>query len=542
MKPFLICWVLILQMMQACGDKQAKTSQSMTFDHSGLPPLSATIIDDNEYYSGGDASVDIGNKDSFSKAPPPITNDFRLEANFSAGDHIFRNPHQNVGPLLNADNCQGCHLNDGRGKLPINSQQPMTSMVVKIGTLGGSPDPIYGDQIQPFAEQSFTTSDFQSGWPVYQGSLNGNALYGEAFAFVEFKTISGNYPDGSPYHLRKPSYYFKDLSFGDFDPNIQFSARLAPSVFGSGLLEAIPESNIRALADAEDRNTDGISGKASSVNNVVTGENQLGRFGYKAQSASVLGQIVKAYIKDIGLTTSFLPKENCTQAQLACLNAAEKEQASGDNLDFSNRQLALVEFYNRTLAVPTRRGFDKTNNEWQENIIQGRKHFFNLGCINCHVPRHVTGEAQGSILGKITLNGLEKNPDPIAPLSNQIIYPYTDLLLHDMGGSCQITRELQTGGTCDAGNECLYVQRCDGLADELIQGNASGREWKTPPLWGLGLVKKVNPAATFLHDGRARTIEEAILWHGGEAENVKQQFMQLSKTERLALFDFLNSL
>jgi len=145
-------------------------------------------------------------------------------------------------------------------------------------------------------------------------------------------------------------------------------------------------------------------------------------------------------------------------------------------------------------------------------------------------------------LGKLTLTGLEENPEPIAMLSAQTIFPYTDLLLHDMGGSCAVTRETAIGESCTTGAECMYVQRCDGLADGLIQGDASGSEWKTPALWGIGLVQTVNPKSTFLHDGRARTIEEAILWHEGEAASRKAAFMALEQSQRQQLLDFVESL
>ena len=163
-------------------------------------------------------------------------------------------------------------------------------------------------------------------------------------------------------------------------------------------------------------------------------------------------------------------------------------------------------------------------------------------CTGCHTARHVTGEAAGSVLGELTLTSLEENAQPIAVLSEQTIYPYTDLLLHDMGGSCQVTRETAIGDSCTTGEECLYVQRCEGLADGVIQGDASGTEWKTPALWGLGLVQTVNANSTFLHDGRARTIEEAILWHGGEASTSKDIFMSYSAAERQQVLLFLDSL
>ena len=512
-----------------------------TLDHSGLDPMTAETILNEEYLAGGDATVFVSTEDAFGTRPAPIAQDFQLDGFFTSGDHLFRTPHQDIGPLLNTGTCQGCHLNDGRGVVP-QERAPMLSMLVKIGRSNGDSDPIYGDQIQPFAEQSFTTSDFESGFSVHDGSINGTDLYGEAFPFVEFEYIDGTYPDGESYQLRNPVYKIKDLSYGAFSQDIRFSPRVAPQAFGVGLLDAIPQENIEALADPNDDDQDGISGRVSRVTDAISGEETIGRFAYKAQTPTVLQQVAGAYNGDIGISTTVFPDEPCTEQQLACIMAAERESKTGEEVDFSNRKLALVEFYNRVLGVPARRGFDTESEEWEDNVSQGRSLFFDIGCTSCHTPRHVTEVAQGSVLGELTLTSLEPNAQPIDMLSNQTIFPYTDLLIHDMGGSCQVTRELADGQQCETGAQCFYVQRCEGLADDLSQGDANGREWRTAPLWGIGLVQVVNADASFLHDGRARTIEEAILWHGGEAEGIKNRFMALDKEERDQLLQFLESL
>ena len=514
----------------------------LILDHSGLTPLKASTIDDAEYLSGGDATLFITGKDAFSTRPDPIAANFTLDGNFTSGDHIFRTPHQDAGPLLNTTNCQGCHLNDGRGVLPDNINEPFTSMLVKIGNSTGAPDPIYGNQLQTFGEQSFSTSDFTSGWPSHNGSTNGDVLVGEAYTYIEFEEVVGSYPDGTSYSLRNPTYKTKDLSFGDFTADIHFSPRVASQVFGVGLLEAIPEQYILALADDNDADSDGISGRASMVIDLSRNETRLGRFTYKGQTPSVLQQGAAAYQGDMGITNSIFPNEPCTDTQIACLIVAEREKKVGDQHDISDLEMAQVEFYNRVLGVPARRGFDINSAQWDTNIATGRQQFFEIGCIGCHTPRHVTEVAEGSVLGEIAFSGLQENAAPIEMLSNQTIFPYTDLLLHDMGGSCVVTRETAQGKTCDAGEECMYVQRCEGLADGLTQGMASGKEWKTPPLWGIGLVQTVNADATFLHDGRARTIEEAVLWHGGEAQNSLTAFKQLNRDQRSQVLAFIESL
>jgi len=511
-------------------------------DHSGLTPLTADAVNELEYLAGGDATLFVTNEDAFSTRPEAIADDFKLDGFFTSGDHLFRTPHSDIGPLLNTGTCQGCHLNDGRGVVPATPEDPMLSMLVKLGRSNGEVDPMYGDQIQPFAEQSFTTSDFQSGFPVHDGSVSGTELYGEAFPFIEYEMVDGSYPDGTAYQLRKPVYKVRDLSFGPFSEDIHFSPRVAPQAFGVGLLAEIPADHILALADENDADGDGISGRASMVTEAFSGETKLGRFAYKAQNPTVLQQVAGAYNGDIGISTSIFTGEPCTDNQIACQMVAEQESKVGEELDFSDRELALVEFYNRVLGVPARRGYDKDSEQWHESILAGRKLFFDSNCVACHTPRHVTGEAPGSALGELTLTGLEENAATIEILSSQTIFPYTDLLLHDMGGSCQVTRETAEQAACSTGAECLYVQRCEGLADGLVQGDASGTEWKTPALWGIGLVQRVNPDSTFLHDGRARTIEEAILWHDGEAKQAKESFMALTASERQQVIAFLESL
>ena len=521
-------------------------------DHSGLTPISIDVIDKLEYLSGGDATVFVSNENAFSRKPALIIDDFQLDGFFTQGDHLFRTPDDDIGPILSTGSCQGCHLNDGRGVVPGTPTTPMSSMLVKLANGKGEADPMYGDQIQPFSIHGFMDGNaLSAGFSKHDGSVSGVQLYGEAFPFIVFETIIGSYPDGTAYALRNPVYKVRDLSYGPFMDDIRFSARVAPQAFGVGLLDAIPQENLLALVDEDDVNGDGISGRASMVTNVFStkgnDEKVIGRFAYKAQNPTVLQQVAGAYNGDMGVSTSVISSEPCLDTQLACLFAAEQENKTGDVVDLGDHSLALVEFYNRVLAVPARRGYDKDSDIWTEEVTAGRKLFLQANCSGCHTPRHVTGDAKGSELGELTLGGLTANTDTqhaesIAVLSNQTIYPYTNLLLHDMGGSCVVTRETTDGLSCSSGAECLYVQRCDGLADGVIQGDASGTEWKTPALWGLGLVQTVNQDASFLHDGRARTIEEAVLWHDGEAKKSKEVFMNYSKAEREQLLAFLKSL
>lgn len=521
-------------------------------DHSGLVPLTGDVIEKNEHLSGGDTTVFVSNNNAFSRRPVAITDDFQLDGHFTSGDHLFRTPDNNIGPILSTGSCQGCHLNDGRGVVPAGPTTPMSSMLVKLADSAGKADPIYGDQIQPFSVNGFIGDNTLSdGFSKHDGSVSGTELYGEAFPFIVFEPITGKYPDGTTYELRNPVYKIKDLSYGAFVDDIHFSARIAPQAFGVGLLGAIPQENLLKLVDENDSDNDGISGRASMVpdalNNNTSAKKIIGRFAYKAQNASVLQQVAGAYAGDMGVSNRINNAEPCTDKQLACLVAAEQEAKVDTDVDLSDLSLAFVEFYNRVLAVPARRGFDRDNETWTDEVTAGRTLFFDANCTGCHTPRHVTAEAKGSILGEITFGGLitpESGETAVAitVLSHQTIYPYTDLLLHDMGGSCAVSRETAAGLSCSSGAECMYVQRCDGLADGVIQGNASGTEWKTPALWGVGLVQTVNKNSSFLHDGRARTIEEAILWHDGEAKASKEAFMNYSKADRDQLLAFLQSL
>jgi CxxC motif-containing protein (DUF1111 family) len=254
-----------------------------------------------------------------------------------------------------------------------------------------------------------------------------------------------------------------------------------------GLLEAIPGEQLMALADPDDGDGDGISGRANLVWDLRDGKLDLGRFGWKANQPSVEQQVAAAFLGDIGITSSLFPNENCPPAQADCGHAF-----NGGKPEIPDSRLEKVTIYTQTLAVPAMR------NTEDKEVKQGARLFVQSQCSVCHTPQHETGDNH-----------------PLEPLRGQIIYPYTDLLLHDMG---------------------------EGLADNRPDGLASGTEWRTPPLWGIGLVETVNGHTMFLHDGRARNLEEAILWHDGEAKESRKNFMGLTLEERNALIKFLGSL
>ncbi len=428
---------------------------------------------------GGDTTAFARNNQAFSLSARNLTNLERRT--FEVGDSFFNqnwvtapastDARDGLGPTFNAQACSSCHTHDGRGRPPESPYDPTRGLLLRLSIPGTDatgaplPDPNYGGQLQDRAIRQIPP----------EGRL-----------ILTYAEIPGTHADGQPYTLLSPHYDFADLAFGPLHPDLMFSPRVAPSVFGAGLLEAIPEMVILAQADPADADDDGISGRPNMVWNWRQGKATLGRFGWKANQPTVEQQVAAAFLGDIGITSPLFPEENCPPLQTDCQLAP-----NGGAPELPAERLQKITFYNRTLAVPAMRNLD------DPQVAQGGKLFLSAGCAACHTPQYVTGESD------------------IPALSHQTIYPYTDLLLHDMGA---------------------------GLADNRPDFLATGREWRTPPLWGLGLIETVNGHTRLLHDGRARSIAEAILWHGGEGEKARDNFIGLSQQERAALIAFLNSL
>ncbi|ELS02965.1 putative thiol oxidoreductase [Xenococcus sp. PCC 7305] len=327
--------------------------------------------------------------------------------------------------------------------------------------------------------------------PTYGGQLQEQGILGvksEGKTLITWQEEPGKFADGTSFSLRRPSYEFTNLAYGALGEDALFSPRVAPAVFGLALLENIREADILQNADPGDRDRDGISGRPNYVWDVEQQSKSLGRFGWKANQPNLKQQIAGAFNGDLGLTTSLFPSASCSEEQTQC----QKEKMLGEQPEVSDEFLDKVTTYVSLLAVPARRNLAGD----QEQL--GEKLFYEAQCIACHTPRQVTGNASVH-----------------EEFNNQVIHSYTDLLLHDMG---------------------------EDLADNRPDFLANGQEWRTPPLWGIGLVKNVNKHTFFLHDGRARNLTEAILWHGGEAEAAKEFVLKLSQTERDALITFLNSL
>lgn len=434
--------------------------------------------------------------DAFSQPADNLT--FEQELDFRVGNGLFRRlwvsapastiASDGLGPLYNARSCQRCHLKDGRGHPPEAPDDSAVSMFLRIsvpasnpqdvasfiaGTHATMPEPTYGTQLQDF-------------------SLPGHAP--EYRLQVTYENIEVSLSGGETAHLRQPSYEAADLGYGPLAEDAMLSPRVAPQMIGMGLLEAIPTEDILSRADPDDMDGDGISGRPQIVWSDVHDQPMLGRFGLKAGNPTVLEQTASAFAGDIGISNPIhrAGAGECTDAQTDCTAAIHGGDPEQGGLEIDRTGLDLVAFYSRTLGVPARRGVD------DPDVLRGRKIFFDAGCASCHQPNYVTHRLEGD-----------------DPASFQLIWPYTDLLLHDMG---------------------------PGLADNRPEGRADGREWRTAPLWGIGLTETVSGRSTFLHDGRARSLLEAVLWHGGEARASRDKVAKMPPEDRAALIRFLESL
>ncbi len=449
-----------------------------------------TQAEPGEARAGGDTTVNRDDQKAFSMPSANLTPARRLD--FHVGNSFFRSPwviapstttaRDGLGPLFNTNACQNCHIRDGRGHPPEPDASNAVSMLVRLSIpdqpeyakvierMGIVPEPVYGGQLQDMA-------------------IPGVAPEGKVR--VSYTTHTVAFKDGTQVELRTPQLNITQLGYGPMHPDTLFSARIAPPMIGLGLLEAIPEAAILANADPDDRNGDGIRGRPNQVWDDAQGKTVLGRFGWKAGQPNLNQQNVHALSGDMGLTSSLRPMDDCTEAQTACKTAISGNGANGEQ-EVSDNILRLILYYTRNLAVPARKDVDSAQ------VLAGKNLFFQAGCQGCHTPQFTTAA------------------DAAEPeLANQLIRPYSDLLLHDMG---------------------------PGLADQRSEFAASGQDWRTPPLWGIGLNQTVSGHTQFLHDGRARNLLEAVLWHGGEAQAARQHVLTFNAEQRTALLAFLNSL
>lgn len=478
-----IRFAAVLLCVVACSDQTGVTVPSQPpsdftpNDNPLTTDLDANLRGMNDAHtalSGGATTVFDVSVDAFSMPAPNLQGEDLArhalgDAGFAA---VFVPPpaasNAGLGPIFDNVACEACHDRDGRGRPPIGAE-PFNSLLFRASVAGTGP---HGG---PLAVPGFGTQ------------LQLRAVAGispEAQASVTYVDSTGRFADGTQFQLRVPTFRvtggYKPLPGGTL-----ISPRVAPFVFGLGLLEAVPERDIVEMAYQTSRNRERspVSGRPNYVYDEVRHRTVLGRFGWKANTPNLFQQTAAAYNGDIGVTSSLFPAEACE---------GEYPQCAPHNPEVADQTVRDVTFYVRTLGVPARRSLD------DPKAKQGERLFYAVGCIGCHVPTLRTGELPG-----------------VPEVSNQVIHPYTDLLVHDMGA---------------------------GLADGRPDFQASGREWRTPPLWGIGLVQTVNQHTNFLHDGRARSLLEAVLWHGGEAETARERVKRLSAQERDALVTFLQSL
>jgi len=445
-----------------------------------------------EEKTGGGTTVHADGRNAFSFPAANLPDAERTR--FVIGNSFFRRnwveapastgARDGLGPHFIARSCGGCHLQDGRGAPPdfrkgINHEAPV-ALLLRLSVSGAAdprsgvrPEPVYGDQFNNAAVQGVRP---------------------EGRVVIRREPVKGRFADGTPYTLYRPVYGFADLAYGPMIGDVMVSPRIAPQLIGVGLLEAIPESEILRNAAEQAAAAGPVKGVPNRVWDVYAGREMIGRFGWKANVATIAHQTAGAFHGDIGITSSKFPQETCTPRQADCL--AAPRGGKGVQPEIDDKTLEDVVFYQAVLAPPARRGMQDAE------VRRGQRLFTQAQCASCHRPSYVTGEGPFPRLSSKALVG-------------QRIWPYTDLLLHDMG---------------------------EALADGRPDFRANGRQWKTPPLWGIGLIRDVNNHLRLLHDGRADGVMEAILWHGGEAETSKQQVLKMNRGERAALVKFVESL
>jgi len=461
------------------------------------PTADFTKAENFELLPGGAGTTKkLVNRDIFSQFSANLS--FADQDRFNLGNGFFTKlwvaapastqASDGLGPLFNSRACQNCHLKDGRGHPPMGADDDGVSMFLRLsvpphtaadrqliasGDQNVIPEPTYGTQLQNFAVAG---------------------LKAEGQMTVTYTDLPVTLGDGSVVTLRAPHYGIADLGFGPMADDVMLSPRMAPPMIGLGLVEAIDEQDILAHADPDDSDHDGISGRANWVKSLETGKLELGRFGWKDGAPSIRTQAAEAFAGDIGIATPLnnKPYGDCTAAEADCLKLPTGEQAQLGVSEAPDPILDLVTFYSQNLAVPARRDIA------DPAVLRGKQAFYEAGCTGCHTPKFVTSR-------DATNEGQRF----------QLIWPYSDFLLHDMG---------------------------PGLADNRPEAQATGSEWRTAPLWGIGLTQTVSGNTFFLHDGRARSLTEAILWHGGEAQKSRDAFAALPSTARDDLLAFLGSL
>ena len=443
---------------------------------------------DDAVRSAGDFTIAVFDEKAFSEPIKVLT--YKQHQKFMRGRQHFNQPwvvfpnlggDWGLGPTFIADRCSGCHVGGGRGTVPASDNEQVMALLVRLSIPGTDehggpkPHPHYGDQIQ---NQGLMGQDKNS-------TFLGERVRQEADVYVDWVEVEKSFADGETIVLRKPKLRIENLNFGPLEPDVMYSMRLAQPVFGLGLLQAVPESELKAIAERQ--RAEGFNGRFNRVWDAINKKIALGRFGWKANQPSIDQQIAAAFHGDLGVTSSLIDYENCPPVQKDC--AAQPPGNEPELIDINWEELV---FWTQALAVPARR------NVSDPGFVRGEKLFADAKCAVCHVP-------------ELNARSIEALPQT----EGQLVRAYTDLLLHDMG---------------------------EELADNRPEFQASGRDWRTQPLWGIGLSETVSGPLALLHDGRARNVTEAIMWHGGEAEVSREAFRNMSKADRDALVKFVESI
>ena len=439
--------------------------------------------------SAGDFTLKRADATAFAEPAPVLT--YKQQQIFMRGRQHFNQKwvifpsmggDWGLGPTFIADKCSGCHIGGGRGVMPTAEEEPV-GVLIRMSIPGT--DEHGGVKPHPAYGDQFQNQGL-TGKDAYNHGV-GDRVPPEGTVYIDWDDAGVvEFADGEKVTLRKPKPRFDKLTFGPIGPETMLSLRFTPPIFGMGLLEAAPEETLLDIAKKQVAH--GISGRPNTVWDPYTKQTRMGRFGWKANVPTIRMQIALAFHGDIGATTSLFIEDNCTSVQALCLASTPNNRPEVIDLNWDE-----TEFWTQGLAVPARR------NVTDADFKRGEVLFDDAKCSVCHVPTMKTAAEF----------------KPLPQLANQIFHAYTDLLIHDMG---------------------------EGLSDGRPDYQAKPTEWRTPPLWALGLSEIVTGSTSMLHDGRARNATEAILWHDGEAKVSRDAFRKMSKVDRDALLKFLNSI
>ena len=444
---------------------------------------------DDPTLSAGDFTLKRADAQAFAEPAPVLT--YKQQQTFMRGRQHFNQKwvifpslggDWGLGPTFIADKCSGCHIGGGRGMMPKADEEPV-GVLIRMSIPGtgehGGVKP-HPAYGDQFQNQGLTGKD------AYNHGV-GDRVPPEGTVYIDWDDAGVvEFTDGEKVTLRKPKPRFDKLTFGPIGAETMLSLRFTQPIFGMGLLEAVPEETLLDIAKKQVEH--GISGRPNTVWDPYTKQTRMGRFGWKANVPTIRMQIALAFHGDIGATTSLFIEDNCTSVQALCLASTPNNRPEVVDVNWDE-----IEFWTHGLAVPARRNVADADFKRGEDLFDEAK------CSVCHVPTMKTA-AEFKTLPQ---------------LANQIFHAYTDLLLHDMG---------------------------EGLSDGRPDYAASPREWRTPPLWSLGLSETVTGSTAMLHDGRAANATEAILWHDGEAKISRDTFRKMAKADRDALLKFLNSI